>query len=800
MSPKHQNSSHLVGLINPSSRQPVKPPGLLRVIQKNSSGHFQHLLAHLFSTTDDLFYDLSKRASSNQEQNLYFEAMREIRIKREGIANQFLRKISESFQTLIEQPPPHIDGLDDWDDEPESNLSIVEGDDLETDLAMSNMVSHTRDEYRTELHELVMRLDHLLLQVNTDEDNNPLDPSIITTAFVNACQSSLDTGIKAKLILYKLFDKHVLKQLGHIYSDANQVLIEAGILPKVPKSLKTKPDEGIITPSHEPETNLDPTHNQGQNPAPEQTAYNLPAADFSMGHEALSLLMEAARNIALRSGDRRAPQPLLGASATPPLHQGPPGHYNTPQYYLGTTVNDQTHQAVNCYIYTSNPGPVMKLPELTQHLTQSQPQLDQQLSESKVPANMVSNVVHLALADKDPEVPQALEQDNENIINLVALFFDQILADEALPVAIQSLICRLQIPILKLALKDQSFFNEPEHPARVLINTITTLGIGFDESKPVERDPIYKKIESTVKTINKNFKNEECTFSEQQEGLDKLVNKEKRKATMVEQRTTQTEAGKSRIKQAQTTTQNLIYQKIKDTKLPDEIKDFLTTHWLQVMVMTNLKKGTDSSEWASNEQTISDLVWISKEHNDTRSIQRRERLLPELLDRIEGELETAIDNQTTREECVSLLENTLHNASHDPTTEDALTSLSEEQKNALGKGENAPKAWDEMSPMEKQKARYDELASSHYEAARNVPVGSWIEFTNEGNNKVVRCKLAAKIDADTYLFVNRFGFKALEKTRKQLAYDMQFNRAKILDARPLFDRAMGRIVGNLKPH
>jgi hypothetical protein len=37
----------------------------------------------------------------------------------------------------------------------------------------------------------------------------------------------------------------------------------------------------------------------------------------------------------------------------------------------------------------------------------------------------------------------------------------------------------------------------------------------------------------------------------------------------------------------------------------------------------------------------------------------------------------------------------------------------------------------------------------------------------------------------------------LEKTRKQFAYDMQFNRARLVDTRPFFDRMMGKVVNNL---
>ena len=231
--------------------------------------------------------------------------------------------------------------------------------------------------------------------------------------------------------------------------------------------------------------------------------------------------------------------------------------------------------------------------------------------------------------------------------------------------------------------------------------------------------------------------------------------------------------------------------------MPEIVRSFLTTHWLQVMVITFLKNGSDSSEWVSNEQTISDLIWITKQHDDPRSKQRRDRLLPELMDRIEMGLEAAIDNPDLRSSKVNALEDALKALYAEEAPEATFAPLSEEQKEALGKGEDAPKSWQEMTAVERQKARYDELSSLYFEQAKDMPPGTWFDYFNEDSSKQLRCKLTSKIDADTYIFVNRFGLKALEKTRKQFAYDLQFNRAKPVDTSPLFDRIMRRVVSNI---
>lgn len=733
-------------LVKSKSRHLVEPPRVLSHIKSTAISSCEQLLEHLFSATDDLFYDLSKRASSNNEENLYFEAMREIRIKKQGASVKFLQSVAENFSVILEANN-HLEYRDTSDKDNTSNLSIVESDDLEVELALNNMVGRSRELYKEELYELSARLDHLLLQVNVDDDNNPLDPQQLATAFINACKSQLYINIKAKLILFKLFEKHVLKQFGHILSAANQVLIDAGILPKVPKNLSQTGANHIAADSTA-ETKPLPQEDK-------DSAGILEQLDYS----ALTTLMAAAR---LAKG---SPQPGIAP--------------------------------INCFIFTSNPGPLMAQPELASQLTGSQPLIDRQLSDD-APKNIIGYAVQNLLAKKNPAAPQSLNQSEEDVINLVAMFFDQILADENLPVAVQSLICRLQIPILKVAVKDRSFFNNREHPARKLINIITEAGIGFDETRPLERDPLYRKIVDIIQTINRQYKTDDNIFVEFEQELSALIDKEKNKAAIVEQRTNQAETGKSKIKRAKSDAQELIYRKLKDVSLPQKISNFITNTWLQVLTIAHLKSGKDSADWIANEQAVSDMIWLCQPHEDERSKQRVDRLLPELLYRIASGLELAIESTEAREAKVVELEKVLTDIASDKTPQDEYQNLDEQQRDTLGRADPQQKSWGEMTALERQQAKYEELSNQFYEMAKNVKEGSWVEYFDNANNKKIRCKLAVKIDSESYIFVNRLGFKTIETSRKQFAYDMQFGKAKVLDTSPIFERIMNKVASHLK--
>lgn len=711
------------------------------------------LIDQFFSATDDLFYELSERASTNNEENLYFEAMRAIRVSKIELENTFLSELQQNFELIAKRSDTKEGGANNEDE-----LSIVGREDLEVQLAQKNMADRTRDSYKQELYDLVARLDHFLKNCSVTEVNNPIDPMQLSRSFVYASSKHLKLDIKTRLIFFKLFEKHFLKQLGHMYADANKTLVDAGILPKVQRK---GVNEGGEEASEQPRSAIEA---QEQEDKEHFETFGQPLyksqQPFQLETNALASLMatiRAARNASI------------------------PGVQSFGEYQY----------------YSANPGAVMPIPELADFLTNNQIELDEKLS-SETPQNLVPRIVTDILAQKNPEEPQALDQPDEDIINLVALFFDKVLEDENIPVAVQSLICRLQIPVLKIALHDRTFLTDADHPARTLINAITQAGLSFDDSKPIEKDPLYTLLADGVRKINQQFNLDLEVFSEIFEQIKQAMQAETKKAELVESRTQQTEVGKAKLKAARTFAQNAVYEKIKDVALPTIINDFLANTWLQVMIITYVRHGKESQNWVEHEQLISDLVWAAQQYDDEKSLSRQTRLVPGILAKVESGLELVVDNADVRQAKAKQVEQILNEISKGETQQDQYEQLNEEQKSKLGKTDPKKKTWEEMTALERQQARYEELSSQFYLEAKNMPVGSWLSYTDEARGKTLRCKLSAKVDAENYIFVNRLGFKALVKTRRQFAYDMQFKKATPIDSSPMFERLMEKVVSQIK--
>ncbi len=86
----------------------------------------------------------------------------------------------------------------------------------------------------------------------------------------------------------------------------------------------------------------------------------------------------------------------------------------------------------------------------------------------------------------------------------------------------------------------------------------------------------------------------------------------------------------------------------------------------------------------------------------------------------------------------------------------------------------------------------------HSRLVTELKEGAWVEFRDEDDNRrPARLSYISPLKG-TYLFVNRQGKKVGEYSVYQLAREFRTGSASVLDAVPLFDRAMGSLVGALR--
>lgn len=715
---------------------------LLQKVKAHALDLCSHALSSMFDGTDDSLFELANHAHTNNEQNRYFEAMRELRIKRKGIESAF----SQQLELLFRHPPflnsAQTEGQNKLQ-EPLSieSLSLVQNDALEESVALNSMVTKAKANFTGSLLQFQTRVGTLYANVSDDYPVNPLDPERICQAFASAT-AALAIEIKEKLIVYKQFDRYVIGNLGEILEEANKVLVQAGILP----NLKYQARKSKVLPrssSDDPASPISP--NTGD----------------EASRDVFGQIQNLLATIRSHTADSSQLTHRLQAQGTGPVE---------------VLTSSELMSLLGRIQLSSSPDNLAEGPVVAMDLrTTLQALLNQE-------------------SQRTGTVP-AVEQIDDDLINLVAMLFEFILDDYNLSAPIQVLISRLQIPILKVAIKDKSFFSKPSHPARRLLNALAKAGIGWSESSEQKRDKLYEHIHRIVQRILTEFNGDIRLFDELYTDFVKASEKEEHKAKLVEKRTQEAEAGRIKSQKAHKTVDDILRQKLEAHDLPPIARDLLKNGWNRVMFLAYLREDTDH-RFKHCVRVVDELIWCLYPHGDVESRQRWVKIVPQLLKQIKAGLAEVSVNSDRLDTIINDLKKVLT---------DVFKQQPQPNAKEVQAPDKTPVSGDHEEPTPKPKTAVELQSELEFAVLaeflgkiEDIDLGTWVEFSLVNGNRF-RCKLSTKIeDSDTYIFVNRLGLKVVEKTKKDLAHELRKGRLHILDEGMLFDRAMNAVMGNLR--
>ena len=131
-----------------------------------------------------------------------------------------------------------------------------------------------------------------------------------------------------------------------------------------------------------------------------------------------------------------------------------------------------------------------------------------------------------AMRKRTVELKKAASTQSEKAtIEIVALMFQAILAEDRIPAAIRVWFARLQMPVLRLAIAEPEFFASLEHPARQLIDRMGSCVLGFNAdvsggALEVEVKRVVQVIEQYPETGRRVF---QLVYDEFQKFLSKFL-------------------------------------------------------------------------------------------------------------------------------------------------------------------------------------------------------------------------------------------------------------------------------------
>jgi len=723
----------------------------------------------LFGACDDSLFDMASRARSNTEQTQLFESLREIRAQRAAVGEDFLQRLANALVSLPQ--PASAERSEAWADSANldaNSLELIAHDEMEKRVVVIDIVKRARQEYQEALFQTGERL-NVAAGRAIPPHHVPLDPLRITLAFVRA-SDSLDIPIEIRKLVYQQFDLHLVRHLDEPYELMNQLLRDAGILPELaPLRRQLRKDEPRPAPRPAP-----PTPQAASTPVS-----GTPAASSIRGAEPRTATPGDGRT---RFSSEETFGTIPGSEAA--VHE------------LAEMLGTLRARGVRLPMLAGVPGegeaPIRR-DELVGLLTEVQLQ-SATISDGDPQPLDIRQAIDAIVASRGN---LSLSQPDEDMVNVIAMFFDLILEDRNLPIEIKALVSRLQLPILKVALKDKTFFSNRKHPARQLLNEIARTSIGWDASDKDTQDALFIRLTELVEEVLRASADDPAVFDKCLTELLGFIERTESRANRNERRTTERAQAEARTSKARELTRQVLHDRLEGKRLPAEITEFLVDDWQQVLQLLYLRKGTEGPEWLDAVQSVDDLLWCVQPHADERSRGRRERLLPELRARLEAGIELSRGNADEARGRVADLWAVF--AAETAESVSPAAPLTPEQSARIRPAASDERPWREMTAVERQKVQYEALMFEFLKRAEEVPVGTWFEYDDLRRAVTMRCKLAARIEeTGTFVFVNRTGVLVQEKPRKAFAYDMQMGHARPIEDAPCFDRTIERISSNLR--
>jgi hypothetical protein len=213
---------------------------------------------------------------------------------------------------------------------------------------------------------------------------------------------------------------------------------------------------------------------------------------------------------------------------------------------------------------------------------------------------------------------------------VVRLMLDNLMADERLLPKIREQVKALEPVLLKLSKSDPRFFSERKHPARVLLDRITHLSLGYQSERDDGFYAFLKRVDAGVKELldsqgeSESFARVLMMLEEQWQRADQ------------EKRPKQEEAARALMHAEQ---RNLLahrlavdfHQRMDGKSIPELITAFVCGPWSQVVAESQLRISDGSTDSQGYLALVDDLIWSVQVKLARRNRSRLVKLVPNLL-------------------------------------------------------------------------------------------------------------------------------------------------------------------------
>ncbi len=526
-----------------SSRKPLTPKGpadaetikLVEEIKALAADVLGRGIERMFDGADDMLFEMARRATNNKDQRIYFDTMRVVRLGRPKIGGIFRGEIKAGFavkKTAAEETRKQDLELDE--------LSLQESKSLEESIAISSMATKAEGLYAQMLYEIGRRIEWLIKEKNAPIAEDALAPATISHAFRRSAET-LDVEFDIELVIFKLFDRLVISDLGELYTRVLRFMDQQGV--------KTAAVAGRRPPGP-----------QGGAAAaaggvPPQGATEPGAPDG----------MPAGGGAAAAAGYGFPNPPMMDAGTLNTLRQLSAG-----QGFAGPGA-----EASGGVPYGGGAQP-----------------MGAGVVYGPADARLGSDLAAAASGQIVPgwEAPRAYAYVQR--AGAVGQMFNDLMQDPTLPAPLKPRFDQLRFSVIKSALRDSSFFADNRHPVRGLMNELTTLAASARASGM----EALQRIEELVGQIQSQF-DVAADEVRTQTALPGKVDESTLEKFFAQQKEEARQRRQAIIERTRRVVAEELQLQTLSRKIPDGTWPLLNSGWAPLAALRLLKQGADSEGW-----------------------------------------------------------------------------------------------------------------------------------------------------------------------------------------------------------
>jgi len=402
----------------------------------------------------------------------------------------------------------------------------------------------------------------------------------------------------------------------------------------------------------------------------------------------------------------------------------------------------------------------------------------------------------------DGKQPRLAETDSDTM-ELVGMLFEHLSRDQKPSLAVQELLTRMQVPLLRVALRDRTFFTRRAHPARQLLNMVAEAGV-FWLDEEAEDKALLEKMRLVVDRVSHEYADDLGIFDELAGDFSKHLGTMARKSELAERRHVDAARGREKLDVARSMAAQAMSEKLRERKAPALVKTLLEQAWTDVLALTLLRQGESSDVYRRRLQVAERLI------EATTSAPGRTPPSASEANALQNEIEVGLSQVGYHVDDVRSVIGRFFAGAGTPAAvspaaaEEAAsaTELAMKLKARARLGEDSA----EPSPGRRElrpkiHPPLDAEEMRLLERLKTVPFGTWFEFEANQQGDKVRRKLSwFSPMTGRCLFVNQRGARADEKTLDQLAREITKGRASVVEAsqESFIDKAWNAIVSTLK--